>query len=279
MKCPHIHVTISLIYWKEEKVVARTILDTQLHEMRTRIIRLGMLVETALEQALRAMQSGDQALCGLVIASDSTIDEVRSEVERLAFQALTLQQPLAGHDLRFLSSAPSITGDLERMGDNAAGIAKLLLRMAPLRVASMSQAQVDPSDLADRNRKHPSDHMVTEASIVSGLFDLGQEALRVLRGTIRAFDQSDAHAARIIWQEDDVVDVRYHLVRHDVMTMLTGLHAIPALQQDSLIMQRITYWLWIAHNLERIGDHCTNICERIVFFIEGEGTIRPEEPV
>jgi len=63
------------------------------------------------------------------------------------------------------------------------------------------------------------------------------------------------------------------------MTMLTGLHAIPALQQDSLIMQRITYWLWIAHNLERIGDHCTNICERIVFFIEGEGTICPEEPV
>lgn len=279
MKCSHIHVTISLIDWKEERAVARTILDTQLHEMRTRIIRLGMLVETALEQALRAMQSGDQALCGLIIASDSTIDEVRSEIERLAFQALTFRQPVAGHELRFLSSASSITWDLERMGDNAAGIAKLLLRMASLRVASMSQAQVDPSDLADRNRKHPSDYMVTEASIVSGLFDLGQEARRVLRGTIRAFDQGDAHAARIIWQEDDVVDVRYHLVRHDMMTMLTGLHAIPALQQDSLIMQRITYWLWIAHNLERIGDHCTNICERIVFFVEGEGTILPEEPV
>jgi phosphate transport system protein len=109
--------------------------------------------------------------------------------------------------------------------------------------------------------------------------DLGQEARRVLRGTMRAFDQSDAHTARAIWQEDDVVDVRYHLVRHDVMTMLAGMHAISALQQDSFIMQRITYWLWIAHNLERIGDHCTNICERIVFFIEGEGTIRPEEPI
>jgi len=71
--------------------------------------------------------------------------------------------------------------------------------------------------------------------------------------------------------------VRYHLVRHDLMTMLTDIHAIPALQQDSLSMQRMTYWLWIAHNLERIGDHCTNICERIVFLLEGEATIRLTE--
>jgi phosphate transport system protein len=115
--------------------MTRTILDTQLHEISTRIIKLGALVETALEQALQALQSGDQALCGLVIASDRTIDYLRFEVERLAFQSLTLQQPLAGRDLRFLSSAPSITGDLERTGDNATGIAELLLRIAPLRAA------------------------------------------------------------------------------------------------------------------------------------------------
>jgi phosphate transport system protein len=102
-----------------------------LHEIRTRIILLGTLVETALEQAIQAVQSSNLALCGLVIESDRTIDEVRSEVEQLAFQSLTLQQPLAGHNLRFLSSAPAIAGDLERMGDNAAGIAQLLLRMAP----------------------------------------------------------------------------------------------------------------------------------------------------
>jgi len=257
--------------------VARTTLDTQLHEVRTRIIRLGTLVETALKQAIQAVQSSDLALCGLVIESDSTIDEVRSEVERLAFKSFTLRQPLAGHDLRFLSSAPSIAGDLERMGDNAEGIAKLLLRMAPLRNASMSQVQVDSSGMAERDRRRPSDRVVTEASIVSGIVELGQEARRVLQDVLRAFEQSDAHATRAIWQEDDVVDVRYHLVRHDLMTMLIDIHAIPALLQDSLIMQRMTYWLWIAHNLERIGDHCTNICERIVFFLEGEGTIRLTE--
>jgi phosphate transport system protein len=247
--------------------VARTTLDTQLHEIRTRIIRLGTLVEMALEQAIQSVQNGDQALCGLVIASDGTIDGVRSEVERLAFQSLTLQQPLAGHDLRFLSSAPSIAGDLERMGDNAAGIAKLLVRMAPRHAAG----------LVARDQKRPLDRVMTEASIVSGIVDLGQEARRVLLGAMGAFEQSDAYAARFIWQEDDVVDVRYHLVRHDLMTMLTDIHAIPALQQDSRIMQRMTYWLWIAHNLERIGDHCTNICERLVFILEGDATIKPTD--
>src|SRR5258708_38146983 len=119
----------------------------------------------ALEQAIQSVQNGDQALCGRVIASDGTIDEGRSEVERLAFQSLTLQQPLAGHDLRFLSSAPSIAGDLERMGDNAAGIAKLLVRMAPLHAAG----------LVARGQRRAFDRVMTEASIVSGIVDLGQE--------------------------------------------------------------------------------------------------------
>jgi phosphate transport system protein len=255
--------------------VARTMLDAQLHEIRVGIHRLGALAETALAQAVQAVQSGDQALCGLVIASDSAIDDVRAEVERLAFQSLTLQQPLAGQDLRFLSSAPSIVGDLERLGDNAAGVAKLLLRMAPLRAAGTGQVHIDPSSVAERGRKGPSDHVVTEASIVSGIVELGQEAQRVLQGTMRAFEQSDAQAARSIWQEDDVVDVRYHQVRHDLMTMLTDIHAIPVLEQDAFAMQRMTYWLWIAHNFERAGDHCTNICERLVFILEGDATIKP----
>lgn len=215
------------------------------------------------------MPGGNLSTPGQVIEGDRIIDDMRSEVERLAFQSLTLQQPLAGHDLRFLSSSPSIVGDLERIGDNAAGIAKLLLLMAPLRTEGKSPLPSDSSPSTEKG------HVVTEASILSGIIDLGREAHRVLQGTMQAFAQNDAQAARTIWQEDDVVDVRYHLVRHDLMTMLTAIHAIPALQQDSRIMQRMTYWLWIAHNLERVGDHCTNICERMVFVLEGEGTIEP----
>lgn len=264
---------------RRNDAVTRTALDTQLRAIRAKIVQLGTLVKTALEQALQAMQSGNQALCGLVVEQDSMIDELRFEVERLAFQSLTLQQPLAGVDLRFLSSVPAMVGDWERMGDNAAGIAKVLLRMAPLRVAALSPASPRRPEESPEAQEHPTDDLMTEASIVSALIGLGQEALRVLQGTLRAFEYEDTAAARSIWQEDDVVDVRYHLVRHDIMTMLTSIHAIPALQQDACAMQRMTYWLWIAHKLERVGDHCTNLCERLVFFLEGEGTIAPgDEP-
>jgi len=71
-----------------------------------------------------------------------------------------------------------------------------------------------------------------------------------------------------------LVDVRYHLVRHDLMTLLEGARAIPALQNDSRILQRATYLLWIAHKLERVADHSGNICERIVFIVEGETSIQ-----
>jgi phosphate transport system protein len=58
------------------------------------------------------------------------------------------------------------------------------------------------------------------------------------------------------------------------MAMMAGAHAIPALQSDSLVLQRVTYLLWIAHKLERVGDHCSNICERIVFIVEGEKSMQ-----
>jgi phosphate transport system protein len=118
---------------------------------------------------------------------------------------------------------------------------------------------------------------ITEASIMRGMLELGREARRVLQGTMDAFAKSDAKAARYIWEEDDVVDVRYHMVRHDLMEMLEGARAIPALQIDSRILQRLTYMLWIAHKLERVGDHCSNICERIVFIVEGETSIKPSQ--
>ncbi len=249
--------------------MARTILDAQLQSITTNITKLGELIEQALEQSLQAVESGDQALCGLVIASDTEMDDLRVEIDQLTFQSLTLQQPLGGRDLRLLSSTPSITADLERTGDNAVGIAKLLLRMAPLRKKGVSQLEINISSATSDGQEQTTDHPVTEASIIAGILALGQEARSMLHKTVQAFTTNDAQAARTLLQADDLVDERYSTVRQDLMTMLSGIHAIPALQQDGLAMQRMTYWLWIAHNLERVGDHCTNVCERIVFFVEG----------
>ena len=249
--------------------MARTLLDKELHELDTQIVRLGSLVDDALAKALEALETGDLAKSGLVIEGDTIVDSLRVAIEEHAIRLLTLQQPLGGRDLRYLTSALSIAGELERIGDGAAGIAQIILRMVPLHGTEMPNVKIEavPAD-------GESGTQITEKSIVQGMLELGKEARRVLQGTMKAFAERNVEAARYIWEEDDVVDVRYHLVRHDLMALMTGARAIPALRNDSLILQRATYLLWIGHKLERVADHCTNICERIVFIIEGENDIQ-----
>ena len=245
--------------------MSRTLLDKELQGLTDQIIRLGSLVDDALGEALEALEVGDLAKAGIVIETDAIVDSQRSAVEEHTIRLLTLQQPLGGRDLRFLASALSIAGDLERIGDGAAGIALNILRMEPLRSsAPQVNTAVSPN----------GDDLITETAILRSMLELGREARRVLQGTMEAFANHDVKAARYIWEEDDVVDVRYHLVRHDLMALMEGARAIPALQTDSRILQRATYLLWIAHKLERVADHCTNICERIVFIVEGETSIQ-----
>jgi phosphate transport system protein len=240
--------------------VTRSILDAELERLDEQIRHLGTLVDEALGKALEALETGDLAKSGLVIESDVVIDSLRAAIEEHTIRLLTLQQPLFGRDLRYLASALSIAGDLERMGDGAEGIAQILLRMVPLQANISAQAALGGI----------SNCYTTEQSVRHSLIELGREVQRVLKGAMKAFAERNTKAARYIWEEDDVVDVRYHLVRHDLMAMMAGAHAIPALQHDAKVLQRATYLLWIAHKLERIGDHCGNICERVVFIVEGE---------
>jgi len=275
MLTPENHGMYSFVggtHFKGDRCMTRATLDKELKLLDEQILRLGQMVDDALGQALEALATGDLAKCSLVIENDNLIDSLRAAIEEHTVRLLTLQQPLGGRDLRFLASTLSIAGDLERTGDGAAGIAQNVLRMAPLRGETMPHVTVDKAAKTEPGANHGE---ITEQSIMDGLQDLGKEARRVLQGTMKAFKDRDAHAARYIWEEDDVVDVRYHLVRHDLMAMLSGARAIPALQSDSLILQRLTYLLWIAHKLERVGDHCSNICERLLFIIEGEAYNRP----
>src|SRR2546430_17467944 len=113
--------------------MTRVVLDKELLELDIQIVRLGTLVDEALDLALEALESGDIAKAGMAIEGDTIIDSLRATVEEHTIRLLTLQQPLGGRDLRLLTSALSIAGDLERAGDGAAGIAQIILRMDPLR--------------------------------------------------------------------------------------------------------------------------------------------------
>jgi len=254
--------------------MTRTVLDSELQDLDNQMIKLGQLVDDALGKSLEAIGTGNQATAGMVIEADAIIDSLRTAIEEHTIRLLTLQQPLGGRDLRYLTSVFSIVGDLERIGDGAAGIAQNMLRMEPLRSPHLSQVAIH----VDAEAAAGQEHHTTEAEIVRNMLDLGNDARRVLQGTMEAFAHRDVKAARYLWQEDDVVDVRYHLVRHDLMALMEGARAIPALQSDSRILQRATYLLWIGHKLERVADHSSNICERVVFIAEGEvGMTTPEE--
>src|SRR5438477_436716 len=104
----------------------------------------------------------------------------------------------------------------------------------------------------------------------AGLVIEADAGIDILRAAI------EEHTIRLLTLQQPLGgrDVRYHLVRHDLMAMLAGARAIPALQNDAHILQRATYLLWIAHKLERVADHSGNICERIVFILEGETSIK-----
>ena len=256
--------------------MSRELLDNELQGLEAQVIQLGSLVDAALAQALEALEIGDQDRAGTVVVSDTTIDDLHLAIEERTFRVLILQQPLAGHDLRYLTSLVPLAIDLERIGDEAEDIARNVLRMLPLRSAGtpqtstpVQQEQDEDSltDLADTGNQ------LTEASIILRILDLGREVRSLLQWTMKAFAERNAEAARSLWEQDKVIDQHSYAIRRDVMLMLEGAHAIPALQHDSHMVQRATHLLWIVYQLGRVADHCTNICERIVFIVEGETDI------
>ncbi|HJT57926.1 MAG TPA: phosphate signaling complex protein PhoU [Ktedonobacteraceae bacterium] len=238
----------------------RTVLDNDLQELNAQVIHLGTLVEHALSLALKALEESDQEKAGAVVVDDNTIDDLHLTIEEHALRILTLQQPLGGRDLRYLSSITPIAIDLERIGDEAEDIAQNVLHIIP-----DLKPHVDGMSEISKGR----DYELNELALIRRLLGLGGGVHLVLTRTMKAFEERDAQAARAIWEEDRVVDHRHYVIQRDLMEMLEEKKAIPALVYDRQVLQRVTYLLRIAHELERTSDHCTNICERIVFIVEG----------
>ncbi len=253
--------------------MTRALLDKELHDLDAQVTRLGSLVDTALAQALEALETGDQEKAGMVVVSDAPIDDLHLAIEEHTFRVLSLQQPLAGRDLRYLTALVPMAIDLERIGDEAESMAQHVLRMLPLRPVGIPQAgtpvqqEQGESSLSEAGGMNDQ---LPEASILQGILSLGREVRSMLQWTMKAFADRNAEAALTLWEQDTVVDKDSYTVRRDVMAILEGAHLIPPLQSDPHLMQRATYLLWIAYQLERAADHCTNLCERIVFIVQGE---------
>ncbi len=211
--------------------MTRETFDQKLGHLEQDLLQMGGLVEGAIEQSVQALKKQDVVLARQVEQADDVIDDLQHDLEERALILLATQQPLAG-DLRRIAAIISIAGELERIGDYARGIATITLRSA-------GQPLLKP--LIDIPR-------------------MATKACEMLRRSLDAFVTHDLEWARGIHAHDDEVDALYDQVYRELLTFM---------MQDPRTITRATYLLWVAHNLERIADRTTNICERTIFMVTG----------
>jgi phosphate transport system protein len=211
--------------------MTRSGFERQLAEVQEDMLVMAGMVETSVTQSIEALRLRDVALARRTIENDAEIDRRRYEVEEKCIELISLQAPLAS-DLRTIISVLHISVDLERMGDHAEGIAKIALM------------------LADEPPLKPYIDIPRMAEV----------AIDMLHGSVEAYKMRDTKRAREIIDMDDLVDALYEQVYHELLLFMIN---------DPTLTQRATYMIWVAHNLERIADRTTNICERVVYLVEG----------
>ncbi|MCC0053951.1 MAG: phosphate signaling complex protein PhoU [Rhodobiaceae bacterium] len=214
--------------------------DNELRELAVRITRMGGLCEQALTDAAIALKRQDTGAAMVVIDEDMRIDGLERETEELAIQMIARRQPMAG-DLREIVAAVKIAADLERIGDLAKNIAKRV-------VALQDQAQ--------------------PARIIRGLDHISELALQQLKDVLDAYTRRDADKAVVVWRRDSDLDAVYTSIFRELLTYM---------MEDPRNITLCTHLLFAAKNVERIGDHATNIAENIHYLVTGE-TLDTERP-
>jgi phosphate transport system protein len=212
--------------------MTRETFQRQLREMQDSVLALGSMVDNAISRAIQAMRTRDLGLAQQVIDQDKAINQQRFDIEERCLILIATQAPMAT-DLRLLAAALSIITDLERMADHAAGIAKITL-------------------------------MIGDEPPLKPLIDIprmADVARAMLWASLDAFVNRDMPAARAIALRDDEVDELYNQVYRELLTFMMA---------DPGTINRATRLLWVAHNLERIADRVTNICERVMFLVTGK---------
>ena len=218
----------------------RVTFDQELQELRDSLLRLGSMVDEAIRRSIQSLKDRDQLLARQIIADDEKINELRFKIEENCVSLIARQQP-AARDLRLIVAAMNIVLDLERMGDHAAGIATIVLRMG-------------------------------DAPLLKPLIDLprmAQISQDMLRQSLDAFVSGSPEQALAITEIDEEVDQLYNQIFRELISYMI---------EDPRTVTRAMYLLFCAHNVERIADRVTNICERVVFVATGRMKEIPSDP-
>ena len=210
----------------------RETLDRAIEELLAEVLIQGKMVEDALRNSVEALKDQDIADAKIIYDGDRQINLKHFEIEEEVITLIATQQPMA-RDLRLLAAILEVTTELERMGDYAKGIARITVRIGKEELLK------------------PIDHITPMAEVCVDL----------LHRALQAFFERDAEAARTIPDEDDQVDAFYNRIYRELMDLMIS---------DPSTVDQANHLIWVAHNLERVADRVTNVCERIVFVVTGE---------
>jgi len=208
--------------------------DLHLSKLQDDLLLLGSMVEKSITKALDGLKQRNPRIAEEVIKNDDLIDSKSFELEDKCIDLIARQQPLA-RDLRFIVTVLHLSVELERMGDYAEGISKISLAMG-------DQPPLKP------------------------LIDIplmANKATEMVNHSLNALVERDSVLATRVCNDDDAVDELYDKVYQELLTYMI---------RDPEAIQRATYLLWVAHDLERIADRATNIAERVIFLVTGKMT-------
>ena len=206
--------------------------EQELKRLRNLLTEMGGIVESQVALAAEAIQTLDPAAATRVVEEDPKVDTLEREVEQFVIRLLALRQPMAG-DLRQIVAALKITSELERIGDYAANVAK--------RTIVLAQYSMPFS--------------------MGGLGHMARLVQEHLKTIIDAIGESNADKAIEVWRSDQIVDDLYNAIFRELITYM---------MEDPRNITPCTHLLFIAKNLERIGDHETNIAEMVHYAVKGE---------
>jgi phosphate transport system protein len=210
----------------------RTTFRKKLREIQDEVLVMGSMAGKAITSSVKALKDRDIDLARQLISDDQKVNAKRFEIEEKCIQLIATQQPMAS-DLRTIIAILSITTEIERIGDYAVGISRIVI-------------------------------MIGDEPPLKPLIDIprmAEQTVDMLRRSLDALVDRDVEAAKQIAAGDDLIDNLYDQVFRELLVFMA---------EDPRTITRATRLIWVAHNLERSADRVTNICERVIYMVTGK---------
>ncbi|MCK4259852.1 MAG: phosphate signaling complex protein PhoU [Halanaerobiales bacterium] len=217
--------------WEGVSIVPRRSFDEELKALKEEMLKMGSYVEEAIHKAVKALAEQNLEVAKLVNEEDERIDEYEVKIEEKCIRLIALQQPVA-KDLRTIGMITKIITDLERIGDNACNIARIVQKIGE---EPLIKPLIDIPRMADLARL-------------------------MVHQSLNAFVNQDPNLARETAKQDEEVDILNDQIFRELLTFMMA---------DPTIINQATYLLFVGRYLERIADHATNICERVIYMETG----------